>query len=406
MEFFIAKRLARFNTGSFSSIIIRIAILAVAISVAILILTASIVEGFQSNITKKIFGYWGHIQVLHYTSDRALEGIPIMNDPILKDTILGHENVKSIHPFAQKAGILKTKEEIEGIILKGVDHTFDWSYMEESLDKGSVLTFSDSVPSRGILISRSIANRLNIKINDAVLVFFIKESSVNTIYRKMKVKGIYHTGLEEYDRLFCIVDLRHIQKLNNWNDAQVAGYEIYLKDVNRLDASTEKVENSMPYMYRALSLKEVFPNIFDWINLTITNKYIVVILVTLVAAFNMVTVLLILILERTKMVGLLKALGANDWAVQKVFLYHAFLIIAIGMILGNILGIGLSLLQEHFHLIKLPEEAYYMDHVPILINYFNILLINTGVILMINMVLVIPSLIIKRITPIKAIRFD
>ncbi|HIF14335.1 MAG TPA: ABC transporter permease [Bacteroidetes bacterium] len=349
MEFFIAKRLARFNTGSFSSIIIRIAILAVAISVAILILTASIVEGFQSNITKKIFGYWGHIQVLHYTSDRALEGIPIMNDPILKDTILGHENVKSIHPFAQKAGILKTKEEIEGIILKGVDHTFDWSYMEESLDKGSVLTFSDSVPSRGILISRSIANRLNIKINDAVLVFFIKESSVNTIYRKMKVKGIYHTGLEEYDRLFCIVDIRHIQKLNNWNDLQVAGYEVFLKDVNKLDSSTEKVENSMPYMYRALSLKEVFPNIFDWINLTITNKYIVVILVTLVAAFNMVTVLLILILERTKMVGLLKALGANDWAVQKVFLYHAFLIIAIGMILGNILGIGLSLLQEHFH---------------------------------------------------------
>ena len=406
MEFFIAKRLARFNTGSFSSIIIRIAILAVAISVAILILTASIVEGFQANITKKIFGYWGHIQVLHYTSDSALEGIPIMNDPILKDTILRHENVKSIHPFAQKAGILKTKEEIEGIILKGVDHTFDWTYMEESLDKGSVLTFSDSVPSRGILISRSIANRLNIKINDAVLVFFIKESSVNTIYRKMKVKGIYHTGLEEYDRLFCIVDLRHIQKLNNWNDLQVAGYEIYLKDVNKLDSSTEKVENSMPYMYRALSLKEVFPNIFDWINLTITNKYIVVILVTLVAAFNMVTVLLILILERTKMVGLLKALGANDWAVQKVFLYHAFLIIAIGMILGNILGIGLSLLQEHFHLIKLPEEAYYMDHVPILINYFNILLINTGVILMINMILIIPSLIIKRITPIKAIRFD
>jgi len=406
LEFFIAKRLARFNTGSFSSIIIRIAILAVAISVAILILTASIVEGFQANITKKIFGYWGHIQVLHYTSDSALEGMPIMNDPILKDTILRHENVKSIHPFAQKAGILKTKEEIEGIILKGVDHTFDWTYMEESLDKGSVLTFSDSVPSRGILISRSIANRLNIKINDAVLVFFIKESSVNTIYRKMKVKGIYHTGLEEYDRLFCIVDLRHIQKLNNWNDAQIAGYEIYLKDVNRLDASTEKVENSMPYMYRALSLKEVFPNIFDWINLTITNKYIVVILVTLVAAFNMVTVLLILILERTKMVGLLKALGANDWAVQKVFLYHAFLIIAFGMMLGNILGIGLSLLQEHFHLIKLPEESYYLDHVPILINYFNILLINAGVILMINMILIIPSLIIKRITPIKAIRFD
>ena len=406
MEFFIAKRLARFNTGSFSSIIIRIAILAVAISVAILILTASIVEGFQSNITKKIFGYWGHIQILHYTSDRALEGIPIMNDPILKDTILGHENVKSIHPFAQKAGILKTKEGIDGIILKGVDHTFDWTYIEQSLDKGSVLTFTDSIPTRGILISRSIANRLNIKINDAVLVFFVKGTSVNTIYRKMKIAGIYHTGLEEYDRLFCFVDLRHIQKLNNWSEAQVAGYEVFLKDVNKLDSSTEKVENSMPYMYRALSLKEVFPNIFDWINLTITNKYIVVILVTLVAAFNMVTVLLILILERTKMVGLLKALGANDWAVQKVFLYHAFLIIAIGMILGNILGIGLSLLQEHFHLIKLPEEAYYMDHVPILINYFNILMINAGVILMINMILIIPSLIIKRITPIKAIRFD
>jgi len=406
LEFFIAKRLARFNTGSFSSIIIRIAILAVAISVAILILTASIVEGFQSNITKKIFGYWGHIQILHYTSDRALEGIPIMNDPILKDTILGHKNVKSIHPFAQKAGILKTKEGIDGIILKGVDHTFDWTYIEQSLDKGSVLTFTDSVPTRGILISRSIANRLNIKINDAVLVFFVKGTSVNTIYRKMKIAGIYHTGLEEYDRLFCFVDLRHIQKLNGWNDNQVAGYEVFLKDVNRLDASTEKVEESMPYMYRALSLKEIFPNIFDWINLTITNKYIVVILVTLVAAFNMVTVLLILILERTKMVGLLKALGANDWAVQKVFLYHAFLIIAIGMILGNILGIGLSLLQEHFHLIKLPEEAYYMDHVPILINYFNILLINTGVIFMINMILIIPSLIIKRITPIKAIRFD
>jgi lipoprotein-releasing system permease protein len=406
LEFFIAKRLARFNTGSFSSIIIRIAILAVAISVAILILTASIVEGFQANITKKIFGYWGHIQVLHYTSDRALEGIPIMNDPILKDTILQHENVKSIHPFAQKAGILKTKEDIEGIILKGVDHTFNWRYLEGALDEGSVLTFADSVPTRGILISRSIASRLNIKVNDVVLVFFVKGSSVNTIYRKMKIDGIYHTGLEEYDRLFCFVDLRHIQKLNGWNDNQVAGYEVFLKDVNRLDASTEKVEESMPYMYRALSLKEIFPNIFDWINLTITNKYIVVILVTLVAAFNMVTVLLILILERTKMVGLLKALGANDWAVQKVFLYHAFLIISFGIVLGNILGIGLSLLQEHFHLVKLPEESYYLDHVPILIDYFNVLLINAGVIIMINMILIIPSLIIKRITPIKAIRFD
>ena len=406
MEFFIAKRLAQFNTGSFSSIIIRIAILAVAISVAILILTASIVEGFQSSITKKIFGYWGHIQVLHYTSDRALEGVPIMNDPILKDTILGHPNVKSIHPFVQKAGILKTKQEIEGVILKGVDNTFDWSYMNESLVKGTVISLNDSMASRDILISKSIADRLDIKIGDAVIIFFVKESSINTIYRKMKVKGIYHTGLEEYDRLFCFVDMRHLQKLNKWSDEQIAGYEVFLKDVNKLDASTEKVENSIPYMYRALSLKEVFPNIFDWINLTVTNKYIVVVLVTLVAAFNMVTVLLILILERTKMVGLLKALGANDWAVQKVFLYHAFLIIVFGIILGNVLGIGLSLLQEHYHIVKLPEESYYLDHVPIMINYFNIFLINIGVVLMINLILIIPSLIIKRITPIRAIRFE
>jgi len=406
LELFIAKRLAQNNTGSFSGAIIKIAIMAVGLSVCILILTASIVEGFQSQITEKIFGYWGHIQVLHLTADRAMQNVPIYNEPELIDAIRKEHGIKHAHVFANKAGILKTADNIEGVVLRGVSTDYNWSFFEEHIIEGGVLNLSDSVGHREILVSNSLAKRLKLKVGDNIVVFFAKDKSVNTLYRKLIVKGIYHTGLEEYDRLFCYVDIRHIQKLNGWDYNQISGVEIFINDVHQLDSTVTRIENALPYMYRAQSLKDVFPNIFDWVNLTVTNKYIVIILVTLVAAFNMITVLLILILERTKMVGILKTMGAMDWNVQKIFLYHAVLITLVGVLLGNVLGIGLSCLQITFGIVSLPEESYYLSTVPVQIDWWNVFWINIGAIITINLILIIPSIIIKKISPIKAIRFN
>lgn len=402
-EYFIAKRIASKSHTSFSSIIIKIASGATAISVAILLISTMVVEGFQTEIKSKIFGFWGHIQIVDYNTNKSNETIPFFYNDSLKADLNQFQEINYYQSFVNKAGIIKTLDQLEGVILKGVSHDFNWDFIQNHLIDGQVLNINDTSSYRDILISKTIANRLQLKVGDPLNIYFLKKRSIG---RKLKVKGIYHTGLAEYDRIYCIVNAPFIQSINGWNKNEVSGIEIFLKDIKKIIPIDEKIFRRLPADLKSQNIMEIYPNIFDWINLTATNKDLILGLVIAVAALNMMTVLLILIIERTNMIGTLKALGMNSWSIQKVFLYHAAYIALFGLVLGNVLGLGLAYCQYEWHWMKMDEEAYYLDHVPIVFNWTKIILVNIIALVIINSLLIIPSYLVQRITPIKAIKFD
>jgi len=306
--------------------------------------------------------------------------------------------------FANKAGIIKAKDQLEGIILKGIGKDYDWSFMKDYIVDGEVLEFNDSTASRDILISESTAKRLKIKVKDKFTVHFVE--SGDRIQRLFKVKGIYKTGLEEYDKKFAIIDIRRIQQLNGWAEDEVSGFEVFLDDIRDLDVFDEYIYfHVLGPELKCLSIKDVYPGIFNWLNLQDVNERLILILMIIVSIVNMTTALMILILERTNMIGVLKALGSPSASIRRIFLYHAAYIIGLGLLLGNILGIGICLIQQQFGVITLPEEAYYVSVAPVELDLWTILLLNLGTFLITLIVLTIPSYLVTRIDPVKAIRF-
>ncbi len=402
-EFFIASRISYKSHRSFSKAIIRIALLAVALSIAVMIISDAIVIGFQNEIKEKICAFASHIVVGNMKSNFLYENDPVTVDKKFVSDIRKIPDVSNVQVFATKPGIIKSENSIEGVVLKGVDKNFNWDFFKHEYFEGQTISYNDSSSSDDIVISKTMAQLLNLKPGDGVIMYFIKDK---IDARNFTVRGIYKTGVEEIDKVFILCDLKQIQELNSWKPNQVGGYEIFLKDFNKLDTVNSQVRLLTDISIDTKTVKQRYPQIFDWLGLLDANIRVILILMAVVATINMVTALLIMILERTRMIGVLKTLGSHNWALQKIFLINGTSLIGLGLAIGNAFGLGLLLIQKYFHLIKLPEESYYLSEVPVYFQWSHIILINAGAFLVCSMALLLPSILVSRIRPVKAIRFD
>ena len=346
---YIAKRIAFNKQKTFSRFIIRLSVAATAISVAAMIITICFVNGFQKAVSEKVFNFWGNIRVQHLALDKSLiaeESVIERNDTV-ENTLKNNSAIAYFQPFATKSAVLKKGQEIEGVLLKGIDKTYDSLQLKKFIVKGRWLHFNDSSYSKEIILSEAIANELNLNLNDTATLFFISPNNQST-YRKVLITAIYKTGIEEYDKLFAITDLKLLQRVSNLTSNEIGGYEIMLKHNNNGEDTTvsKQLNAALPTVWGSRSIREVYPNIFDWLEILNNNRAIIFIVMSIVAVINLITCLLILVLERTRMIGILKSVGITDNALQKLFLYYAGLIALKGTSIGVLIGLGICILQQ------------------------------------------------------------
>ncbi len=402
-EYFIARRIAIKSDRTFSKLIIRIAITGIMLSIAVMLLSVAIIKGFKTEIQYKVRGYLGDVQISRYELNSSFEHSPFVLDSRTAKNLRQNKEVASFYPFATKPAIISANKEIEGINFKGVDADYNWDYIKSRLVKGRVIHFADSTQAmQELLISDFTANRLKLDTGSTFIMYFVQNQLRP---RKFKVVGIYSIGVEDIDKGFVLGNLNIIRRLNNWAPDQIGGVEVKIKDFSKLDTVATGIFESLPTKLRSYSIREIFPNIFNWLGLLDVNTNILLVLMLIVGIINMITALLIMILERTNMIGMLKAFGAGNWSIMKIFLYNAAYLIGIGVVLGNILGLGLGFLQTHFHLFKLDQGSYFLAYVPIEFHVADVLLLNILTILICLAVLLVPSLLIGKIRPLKAIRF-
>lgn len=412
ISLFISRRLIREQRqgASFSRPINVIAIAGIAMGLAVMILAMAILTGFKQEIRNKIVGFAGHIQVLNFDSNYSYETQPIESSQEFISKLGDNQHISNIQVFATKAGIIKTDDNIQGVVLKGVGADYDWSFFESNMVEGSVLNLNDSTRSTGVVISKKVATMLNLKLNDPFSMFFVQDPPRQ---RRFTIEGIYETSVEEMDKIFVFCDISQIRRLNDWNDNQISGFEIMIDDFNHIDLMTYTVRDAIGYkitegqqQLKVSNIKIKYPQIIDWLNFQDTNVIIILILMLLVAGFNMISGLLILILEKTNMIGVLKALGSDDKTVRKIFLYQAAYLIGKGLLWGNLIGAGFAWAQQKFSIIQLDPSSYYLTTVPINLSFIHIVLLNSGTMIVIIAMLLIPSHLVSRISPVKAIRFN
>lgn len=393
------------NSKKFTQPIIKISIAAIALGITVMIIALSIVSGFQREIRNKVIGFGGHIQITKYDSQNTYEATPIDKNQAFYPSLDTVEGIKHIQIFATKAGIIKTNEDIYGVIVKGIGSDFDWSFFNDKLKQGTPIVIDTANPNNDIIISQTIANKMNIKLHDKMFLYFIQTDG-QLRPKDFIVKGIYQSGLEQFDNIYVITDIAHIQKRNNWSSNLIGGFEVIIDNYDDLTKLDEFVYDHIGYDLHSVTIIDKNPDIFNWLELQDINVMIIIILMVLVAVINIISALLILILERTNMIGILKALGMPNWNVRKVFLYNALNLIIKGLVIGNIVGIGLCLLQLQFGFLKLPEESYYVSQVPIKLDLYSIIILNICTLIVCFLMLILPSYVITKISPVKAIRFD
>jgi len=411
-EFFIAKKISRSNEDKeqFSSRIIGIVIAGIALSLAVMLVAIAVVTGFKKEIRDKVIGFDSHIQILNYDSNLSYETNPIPSDLPFLDEIRKIPDIRHIQTFGLKAGIVKTENDIQGLVLKGVGPDYDWSFFKQSLLEGNVLDVTDSALSNQVVISSFLARKLKLKVGDSFQMWFIQETPR---FRKFNVSGIYETSLQEFDKTFALADIKHIQRLSGWESKQVSGLEMVISDFSKLQKVTGQVDEIVSTAFfpdgsrlKVDNIVDRNSQIFDWLNLQDMNVLIIIVLMLVVAGFNMITGLLILILDRTNMIGILKALGSSNSSIRKIFFYQSAYVILKGLFWGNIIGLIICFIQKKFEIIRLDPTSYYLTNVPVNINLPDILAVNLGTITIVMAFLILPSMLIARIYPAEAIRFN
>lgn len=412
LELFIAKKI-HFSQkkGKRTSLpAIKIAITGIALGLAVMILSLAIIIGFKKEIRNKVIGFGSNIQITNFDRNSSFETEPIAINDSLLAMIKQFPGVRHISPFSTKPGILKTETDFQGIVLKGVDQTYDWTFFRDNLKEGALPSFDGKRASTDILMSQHMANLLKLKVGDSFLTYFVQD---NVKARKFHITGIYDTGFVDYDKLFVITDIRQITSLNDWEKDEVSGYEIMIDKFDNLDLVTEGLDEALDEetdksgnSYYVRSIKELNPEIFAWLDVLDINVVVIIILMLTVAGFTMISGLLIIILERTNMIGILKALGESNANIRKIFLYVSFFLISKGMLWGNIIGIALCLLQSRFNIVSLDPETYYLNSVPIDLNITAWLLLNIGTLIVSMFMMLAPSYLITKIAPAKSIRFE
>lgn len=409
LEYFIAKRLitSKDYKSSISAPIIKIAISAIAIGMVMMIVSVATGIGLQQKIREKVSAFNGHIVISNYDNNQSeVTLVPISTKQSFYPNFTSVPGISHIQAIATKAGIIRTETAFEGIVLKGVGKDYKWNNIKEYLVYGKLPDFSKEV-NQDVVISQFLANRLNLKVGDSFNTFFIKEEQNKLpLSRRFRITGIFNSGFQEFDATYIIGDIRHLQRINKWSKDEVGAFEVFVNDFDNIKETGEQVYEQTSSTLDTKTIIEKYSYIFEWLQLFDFNILVILVVMILVATINMVVALLVLILERTQMIGILKALGADNWSVRKIFLYNAFYLIVRGLFWGNLIGISLLLIQQHFGIIKLNPENYYVNQAPVYLNFGYILVLNLLTITICFLVLLIPSYIITKISPVKAIRYD
>lgn len=413
VEFFIAKRIYKGDKNDdkhVSSPAIKIAIWGIALGLAIMIVSVCIIVGFKKEISEKVVGFGSHIQVTSFDNNSDYEDHPIAISNSLNDLLNQNPNISHAQEFITKPSIVKTKDDFLGVVLKGVSDSYDWSFFEKNIIKGAIIDLNDSTLGNQAIISKYIADKLHLSIGDKFTTYFVQEP---VRARQFNIVGIYETNFEEYDKLFAVVDLDILRRLNGWDDDMATGIELLVNDFNNLDDITQDLFFSLASQKDRLdnrlyvrSIKDINPMIFNWLRLLDMNVWVIFILMTLVSGFTMISGLLIIILERTNMIGMLKSMGARDFSIRKVFLYLSAFLIGQGMIWGNIMALIFCFVQKYFQIIKLDPATYYLASVPVDINPVYIILLNIVTLLVSLLMMIGPSYLVAKITPAKSIKFE
>jgi len=414
-ELFISRRLffEKGNKKFLSYRIIKIALAGIALGLAVMIISVAVITGFKKEIREKVIGFGSHLQVVNFDNNNSYETQPVSKKQSFLTELKTIDGVSSVNVFATKPGMIKTDKYIQGIVFKGVDMEYDWQFFRENLVKGRLPELNDSVRSEEILLSEQVSDLLEVGTGDKVVLFFINENESTPRILQLTITGLYRTSLEEFDNIFVIGDLKQIRRLNGWEEDQVSGFEINISDFNRISEMENKIRNTVidysvknDAIFRTTNITREYPQIFDWLSILDMNVWIILILMALVAGFNMISGLLVIILERSKMIGVLKAMGSPDWSIRKVFLYLSVFLTSRGMLWGNIIGISFIIIQNTFNIFKLNPATYYVDVVPVNFSLLHLLLLNAGTVLATTLMLVLPSYLISKISPDKTIRFD
>lgn len=404
-EAFIASKIFSLSPDKVSTLVMRITLLSVTIGVAVMLISLAIVVGFKNQIRDKVIGFVAPIQIESLDQNESLQQSAIQLDSVLIDNILKLEGVKAVQAVAEKAGIIKTEDQIQGVVLKGVDANYNWSYFQSKIIAGKLPDYQDDARSVEVLISKSLSNKLLLKVGDPLRMWFV-DGNEKARGRKFTVSGIYETGLVEFDERYVFGDINQIRRLNNWTETEAGNIEVLLSENSSATALNELIYFSLPVNLTSFTAFSSYPHIFDWLNLQDMNVIIIIILMVMVSGITVISMLLMMVIERTSMIGILKAMGASNQMIRRLFLLYSAKLLFYGLLAGNALGIGFAFFQQQTGFLKLPAESYYLSTVPIDLQLLSVILINLGAGVIWFLMLLIPSFVINRIKPASAIKFS